>query len=173
MLGRVTPVSPRPCRSAPWLLAAALLGAVGCIARPVHVSAAEQQSFGARTFPAAYDVTFAAARDALPLLGYGLEAVDVRTGRITTERIAVGGRAEIGFGGPTATPLFRRYDLHVQAVGPASTRVVAVPHMLAGERDVSRERVWTLDGPSGEHARWRALFEQIEVGLRSRARVGR
>lgn len=169
-------VPPRPANSrrpATWLLAAVLLAAVACAERQGRVTTAEQQSFGSRTFAAPFDATFTAARDALPLLGYTLLFADPRTGRITTEKLAAGARAEIGFGGRLASTLYRQYDLRLQPVGPASTLVVAVPRMYAGERDISHEPVWILDGPSGEHARWRALFDQIDTTLCSQSRVGR
>lgn len=145
--------------------AAAAVALAGCTHRgPLTTS--EQQSFGTRTFAAPYDVTFQAARDALPRLGYTLQFVDPAHGRITTSRLPIGARAEVGFGGASTTVVSRSYDLRISPVDPHHTRVVAIPHKYAGERDISHQREWRRDGSQGEYANWRELFAAIESGLR-------
>ncbi|WAS95979.1 hypothetical protein [Nannocystis punicea] len=146
-------------RLAPWLLAVVL---VGCISRGAHLTESQQQSFGTRTFAASYDATFAAARDALPALGYQLNHVNAAQGRITTTRRPTGVRAGLGLGGAMTAPLYRQYDLRVVRVDPGHTRVIATPRLYEGERDISHESTWTL---TGEHDLWRALFAQIEQGI--------
>ncbi len=139
--------------------------ATGCVTQASRLTASEQASFGTRTFAAPFAVTFAAAREALPRLGYTLGFVDPVRGRITTLRRQAGGQVSIGIDGRSATPLWLQYDLTIVAVGVTRTRVVATPHKYAGARDISRERAWALDGAQGLHSQWRALFKEIEAGL--------
>ena len=146
-------------RLAPCLLAVLL---VGCIRSPI--TEVEQQSFGTRTFAAGYEATFAAALDALPVLGYQPQFVSAAQGRITTTRRQAGATAGIGLAGPFAAPLLRQYDLRLVRVDPGHTRVVAHPHLYEGERDVSHQAVWKMSGRDGEYEHWRALFAQIERG---------
>lgn len=146
--------------------AALVLALAGCTIRGGPPTPAEQQSFGTRTFAAPYDVTFEATRDALTRLGYSLDFASTAQGRITTSRKELGAQAEIGLGGARASTRGRSYDLHISPVDPRHTRVTAIPHIYTDERDVSRERVWTRDGPEGEYALWRALFAKIEASLR-------
>ena len=101
----------------------------------------------------------------LPALGYTLSLSDPTTGRLVTGRLPFGVRLELGLYGRDSTPLWRQYELRVLRVDPGYTRVIAVPHQYAGERDISSDRVWTLDGPQGEHAQWQALFTQIGSSL--------
>ncbi|PCC69000.1 hypothetical protein SAMN02745121_05667 [Nannocystis exedens] len=150
-------------RLAPWLLAVLLLG---CLSHRTHLTESEQQSFGTRTFAAPYEATFAAARDALPALGYQLLFVGAAEGRITTARKQYGVRASLGLEGTSSAVLYRQYDLRLVRVDPSHTRVIAAPRLYDGERDVSSQAAWTMSGPSGEHEQWRALFAQIEAGLR-------
>lgn len=152
-------------RLGPWLLAVLL---VACVHRGAPIPAGEQQSFGTRTFAASYDVTFLAARDALPLLGWSLDFVSPAQGRIATGRQEAGARREVAFGGTTALPLYRQYDVRIVRVDPGHTRVIAIPRMYAGDRDISSQSVWEMSGPQGEHERWRALFAQIELNLASK-----
>lgn len=161
------PVRPlaRPLRVVLCAACLICLGPAGCAGRPTVLTPAVQNSFGARTFAAPFAATFAAARDALPALGYTLAVVDAQQGRITTERRQAGARFSIGLFGTEAAPLFRQYDLRIQPVDGGHTRVLAIPRRYAGERDVSHERVWDLDGDQGEQALWRQLFEQIAAKL--------
>jgi len=138
---------------------------LGCISRGTHVTEAEQQSFGTRTFAADYDATFAAARDALPLLGYDLDFASAPQGRITTTKRAYGASAGVDFGGTVTSTLYRQYDLRFVRVDPGHTRVIATPRKYDGDRDVSRSPVWTMTGEQGEYELWRALFVQIERNL--------
>lgn len=156
------PPWPLLSRIAPWLLAVLLLG---CLGHGTHLTESEQQSFGTRTFAAAYDATFTAARDALPALGYQLQFVSAAQGRITTTRRQYGVRASVGLGGTFTAPLYRQYDLRLVRVDPGHTRVIAAPHLYEGERDISRQSSWAMSGPSGEYEQWRALFAQIELRL--------
>ena len=136
----------------------------GC-SRVAHLTPSEQKSFGTRTFAAPLDRTFESARRALTGLGYTVAFVDVRGGRITTERKFYGVSASIGLDGRSATTTYIQLDLRLQVVDAGHTRVTAVPHQYEGERDVSRERTWHLDGDDGLHAHWKSLFRSIEAGL--------
>jgi hypothetical protein len=120
----------------------------GC-SRIAHLTPSEQASFGTRTFAAPLAATGQAARE-----------------RITTVRRPVGAQASIGLDGRSVTPVYMQFDLRLLPVDGAHTRVVAVPHQYAGERDISRERTWELDGDQGLHSHWRALFKAIEANLR-------
>lgn len=137
---------------------------VGC-ASSVRLTPTLQQTFGSRTYAAPYQATFEAARDALPTFGYTLSLSDPAAGRIVTGRLPIGVRLELGLWGRDATPLYRQYELRVVRVDPGHTQVIAVPHMYAGERDISPNREWTLDGPEGEREKWRMLFTGIERGI--------
>ena len=137
---------------------------VGC-ATTGRLTPSVQNSFGTRTFAAPYDATFQAARDALTGLGYTLGHLDPGAGRIVTTRRPFGVQAEIGLLGTGARPLYRQYDLQLVRVDAGHTRVVAVPRVYEGERDVSRQRTWLLDGPEGERTHWKTLFATIEARL--------
>ncbi|HEY0138414.1 MAG TPA: hypothetical protein VGB85_30220 [Nannocystis sp.] len=144
------------------LLAVAPLS--GC-SRVVVLTASEQASFGTRTFAAPLAVTLQAAREALEGLDYSIAAVDSRGGKITTGRKLKGVQASIGLFGRSAEPLYQQFVLQLQPVGAAQTRVIAVPHKYAGERDISRERTWFLDGDQGLHHEWRSMFNSIQANL--------
>ena len=136
----------------------------GC-ARVVVLSASEQASFGTRTFAAPLAATSLAAREALVGLGYTIAAVDSKGGTITTGRKLEGVQASIGLFGRSADSVYQQFVLQLQPVGATQTRVIAVPHKYAGERDISRERTWSLDGDQGLHAEWRSLFNSIQARL--------
>jgi hypothetical protein len=136
----------------------------GCMRQGSKLTEAELQSLGTRTFAAGYDATFAAARDALPALGYQLEFANAAQGRITARR-QDGAIAHTSLDNPHAVAVFRQYDLQLVRVDPGHTRVVARPRIFEGQRDVSHLAVWKLSGQDGEPEHWRALFAQIERGL--------
>ncbi|MFY0539796.1 hypothetical protein [Nannocystis pusilla] len=136
----------------------------GCMRQGSKLTEAELQSFGTRIFAAGYDATFAAARDALPALGYQLQFANAAQGQITARR-QDGAIVHSSLDNPYGMAVFRQYDLQVVRVDPGHTRVVARPRIFEDKRDVSQQAVWKLSGQDGEHEQWRALFAQIELGL--------
>ncbi|MCY0989900.1 hypothetical protein OV203_22365 [Nannocystis sp. ILAH1] len=137
----------------------------GCNRQGSKLTEAELQSLGTRTFAAGYDATFAAARDALPALGYQLQFASAAQGQITTARRQTGVSANTTLDSVYVLAEFRQYDLRLVRVDPGHTRVVARPRIYEGERDVSHLAVWKMSGQDGEPENWRALFAQIELGL--------
>lgn len=144
------------------LLSAAPLSACSRIA---YLTPSEQNSFGTWTFAAPLAVTAEAARGALQGLGHTIAFVDPGGRRITTVRTLVGAQASIGLDGRSADAVYMQFDLRLQPVDRAHTRVTAVPHQYAGARDISDQRTWRLDGDDGLHSQWRTLFRSIESRL--------
>ncbi|MBX7097544.1 MAG: hypothetical protein K1X89_07525 [Myxococcaceae bacterium] len=121
------------------------------------LTAEEQRDHGARVLPAPQPQVFAAASAALRSLGYPQAIEEPGLGLLKTGRKLVRSVVQAGVG---EVPVSRQYALHLRATG-AGTEVVAEPFLFIGERDVSREPVWQLDGDDGERALWDALFKEI------------
>lgn len=138
---------------------------VACAPQQVRLTPTEQAAFGTRTFNAPLATTFAAARDRLPQLGYEFAYVDFNSGRIVTKRQLAGVQASIGIYGRDSATMWLQFDLQFQRIDATHTRVVATPHMLEDERDVSNQESWELGGDQGLRAKWRAIFENIAAGL--------
>jgi hypothetical protein len=120
---------------------------------------------GSRQFPIPEDKIFYASVGALKVEGYDVETADVEKGVIVTKPKVVRTVERNPAGGNLEPAHFveyqRRYRVTVSAENGV-TRVVAEPSLAKGDRDVSKDEVWDLDGPNGEKAQWNNLFEDIQ-----------
>jgi hypothetical protein len=120
---------------------------------------------GSRQFPAPEDKVFYASVGALKVEGYDVETADVEKGVIVTKPKAVRVSARTTSSGNVAPAQFveyqRRYRVTVVPQN-GGTRVIAEPSLAKGDRDISKEEVWDLDGPDGEKVQWDNLFDDIK-----------
>lgn len=141
------------------LLCCACAGPKGAL-----ITAEEQRDHGARVLKAPLPQVFTAAAAALRSLGYPAAIEEPALGLLKTGRKLVRSVHQAGVGD---VPVSRQYALRLRAT-EAGTEVIAEPFLFVGERDVSKEPVWQLDGDDGERALWEALFHEI-AGLLSPA----
>lgn len=127
--------------------------------RAVRLSPEEIAAHGTREVPQPPERVWAAVPGALRSLGYPIAHEDAASGLVKTGRKHVRSIGQMGVG---EVPVSRQYQVTVLARGTGSV-VVAVPTVFVGERDVSGEAVWQLDGDDGERALWRALFSELEA----------
>jgi hypothetical protein len=124
---------------------------------------------GSSQFSAPHDEVFYATMGALKLEGYDVATADVEKGVIVTKPKLVLASGETT-GDEKLAPaqsaqVQRRYRVTV-STDNGLTRVVAEPFLARGDRDISREKVWDLDGPNGEKVQWHNLFDGIESAFR-------
>jgi hypothetical protein len=141
------------------------LGAIlsGCIHGEM-LTPAEVSSHGRAAFNAPRAKVFAAAAGTLRAEGYVIAQADlergvIRTGRKTVRVVAVGSAHAA-----QAVDYSRQYTVTLRSEGPL-TAVTAEPRVFMGERDVSEEAVWALDGPEGERALWNQFFRELNASL--------
>jgi hypothetical protein len=144
-------------------LAAPLVGACGpsgAVMTPEEVAAN-----GTHTFAASPKDTFAATAGALQTLGYMLTVVNEEKGIIKTDRKHLRAQAVYNGNSATAVGFSRQYYIRVQSTDGTNTTVVADPKVFIGERDISGDKVWALEGPEGERELWTRLFAEIQSNL--------
>lgn len=152
-------------RATPTLLSSFALGAILCSC--VHgemLTPAEISSHGRAAFNAPRAQVFAAAAGTLRAEGYVIAQEDmdkgvIKTGRKTVRVVAMGNAHAA-----QAVDYSRQYTVTVRSEG-ARTSVTAEPRVFMGERDVSGEAVWALDGPEGERALWNQFFRELNGSL--------
>jgi hypothetical protein len=108
---------------------------------------------GARSFAAPPETIFYGCVGVLKADGYEIATTDLAQGVIVTKPMP------ISSGGAVTA---RAYRVTISPDGTGS-RVIASPALFAGERDVSDDEVWNLDGPRGEHALWSELFADLDA----------
>jgi hypothetical protein len=120
---------------------------------------------GSREFSAPPEKVFYASVGALKVEGYDVETADLERGVIVTKPKLVRASAQTTSNGGLSSGQFieyqRRYRVTVSAEN-GRTRVVAEPSLAKGERDISKDEVWDLDGPNGEKVLWNSLFDDIQ-----------
>jgi hypothetical protein len=125
---------------------------------------AEVSSHGTATYEAAPAKVFAATQGALKSEGYEIAVADEKKGLIKTNRKLVRAHAVGGPGYAEAVEATRQYVVSIHADG-AKTVVVAEPRVYIGDRDLSDESVWDIEGPMGERKLWTQLFRDVREGL--------
>jgi hypothetical protein len=143
--------------------------AVAACAHPQVLTPGEVGRSGSRQFPAPPDKVFYASVGALKAEGYDVESADVERGVIVTKPKLVRPSESSGQNGGLAPAQYvgyqRRYRITVSP-GEGGTRVVAEPSLAKGDRDISKDEVWDLDGPNGEKAQWDSLFDDIQSAFK-------
>lgn len=129
------------------------------------MSPAEISASGTRAYAAPPAEVFAATTGALQTLGYQLTVVNDAKGIIKTDRKPIRADAAAANGRAVAVEVTRQYYVRVESSDGANTTVVAEPKVFIGERDVSGDPVWMLDGPEGERTLWKRLFDEIQSNL--------
>jgi hypothetical protein len=138
-------------------LAIALTTTPGCFltaAKPMTPQEITQN--GTKSFPAPKAKVFKGAIAALKAEGFEIAFESEEKGIIKTGPKTVGQVT----GKHQATSAYRQYTLTVTEEG-GQTTVVAAPKVGIGQRDMSNEPVWVLEGPAGERAQWAKLFQEI------------
>lgn len=148
------------------MLAAPLSG--GCAAgnRGAYMTPQEIDANGRHTFSAPPAETFKATAGALQTLGYELTVANEEKGIIKTNRKELRAQA-VATSNYTASAvsITRQYYVQLSSTDGATTTVVASPRVFVGERDVSGDQVWALEGPEGERELWRRLFAEIQSNM--------
>lgn len=150
--------------------------AVGVLSAPVLVGCAgggggalmtpeEIGSHGTHKFASSEAETFAATIGALRTLGYIVTVANEEKGMIKTDRKPLRAQAYAGGGQAVAVEVTRQYYVRLESTDASNTTVVAEPKVFIGERDVTNDKVWMLEGPEGERELWRRLFAEIQSNL--------
>ena len=141
------------------LLAGCAAGAAGQPLTP-----AEVQTHGTMTFDAPVPKVFTAMQGALKSEGYQIAIADPNKGLIKTDRKLVRAQAVGNQYVAQAVEATRQYVVTLKGEG-AHTTVVAEPRVFMGDRDLSSETVWDLEGPMGERKLWSQLFRDVKEAL--------
>jgi hypothetical protein len=144
------------------LLAFALLTACGMGGHPMTPN--ELQHHGTLRLDAPVNKVFTATQGALKSEGYQVAIADPSKGLIKTNRKLVRVVAVRGNYSAQAIEITRQYVVTVRSEGPA-TIVVAEPRVFQGDRDLSDEAVWDLEGPMGERKLWSQFFRDLKEAL--------
>jgi hypothetical protein len=144
------------------LLALTLLAACGLTGRPMTPN--EVAEHGTLRVNAPADRVFTAAQGALKSEGYQVAVADPSKGLIKTNRKMVRVVAQGGSYSAQAIEITRQYVVTLRSDG-AATVVTAEPRVFQGDRDLSDEAVWDLEGPMGERKLWSQFFRDLKEGL--------
>lgn len=144
------------------LLAFALLAGCGPGGRPMTPN--EVADHGTARVHAPANKVFTAAQGALKSEGYQVAIADPVKGLIKTNRKLVRVVAYGGNYSAQAMEITRQYVVTVRADG-ANTVVVAEPRVFQGDRDLSDNAVWDLEGPMGERKLWSQFFRDLQEAL--------
>ena len=126
---------------------------------------AEIAQNGSHHFESSPEQTFEASLAALKAQGYEIAGANRKKGTITTMPKLVRAVAQRSAPGTAqAVELYRRYRLMLSADGKG-TKVIAEPSVFVGNRDISSDPVWDIEGPMGERSLWAQLFREIQGGL--------
>lgn len=125
----------------------------------------EISAYGSKTVAKPLPDTFKATVGALKVMGYSIAVEDADKGLIKTERKVIRAQAVGNAHAVMATNVARQYSLKLAESEPGKTAITATPRVFVGERDVSDDKVWVLEGPEGERQLWGALFKEIESQL--------
>jgi hypothetical protein len=119
---------------------------------------------GTASFDAPPAKVFAAAQGALKSEGYDIAIADSGKGVIKTGRKLVRAEAAGGPGYAQAVEATRQYVLTVRGQA-GHTVVTAEPRVFLGDRDLSNDAVWDIEGPMGERRLWAQLFRDVKEAL--------
>jgi hypothetical protein len=144
------------------LLAAFVVAACAAGGRPL--TPAEVAQNGTASFAAPHARVFAAAKGALKSEGYEIALADPGKGIIKTNRKLVRAQAVGNAYSVVAYEVTRQYVLSLHAER-GRTVVVAEPRVFAGDRDLSDQAVWDIEGPMGERRLWSQLFRDMKEAL--------
>jgi hypothetical protein len=126
---------------------------------PVEIS-----THGTAQYDASPSKVFAATQGALKSEGYEIASADAGKGRIKTGRKLVRVNASAYGSSAVATETTRQYVVTIHSEG-GKTVVVAEPRVFVGDRDLSNDPVWDIDGPMGERQLWSQLFRDVREAL--------
>ncbi len=116
----------------------------------------ELETHGAKVFEGSKAKVSTAAEEALKTMGYTISTRDPKRGLIVTEPMSITGVVE----NRASRQQFRKYVISVEGTAERA-KVTAKPVLLSGTKDISSQKVWTLDGPEGEKVRWEKYFELV------------
>jgi hypothetical protein len=136
----------------------------GCAAGGRPMTPSEVATHGTASYDASPAKVFVAAQGALKSEGYEIALADQGKGLIKTSRKLVRAEAVGGAGYAQAIAATRQYVVSIHADG-AKTVVVAEPRVFMGDRDLSQESVWDIEGPMGERTLWTQLFRDVREAL--------
>lgn len=129
------------------------------------------EDHGTRRYQAELERVFQAAVGALLAQGYEIASkhmeANLGRGQIQTRRKLLSTKAYGGAHYAQTISVYRQYGVDVRREADRVV-VIARPRVFIGERDLSAEPVWDMDGPVGEKVLWRQLFADVEGQLWSR-----
>jgi hypothetical protein len=137
----------------------------GCAMFGANLTQQELTTYGTKTLAKPLPDTFKATIGALKVMGYQIAVEDAAKGIIKTERKVIRANAIGNSTSASATNIYRQYSLKLGESEPGKTAVTATPYVFIGERNVSEDKVWVIEGPEGERQLWSSLFKEIESQL--------
>jgi hypothetical protein len=147
-------------------LSFACLCLLGCAS---HLTAQEIDTYGTKKYVAPKDKLTDDIAAVLQGMGYEVVVADPEKGLVKTSRKEIGqstqttGRATRGrvSARSVSTSYFRQYVVNIKDNGKAAV-VRVTPKVFIGERDVSNEKVWNIDGAGGERELWQSFFGELD-----------
>ncbi|HZO17184.1 MAG TPA: hypothetical protein VFB62_28095 [Polyangiaceae bacterium] len=134
-----------------------------------HMTNEEIAAYGTRTYPTKKEKLVEDVATVLKTMGYEIVVADAKKGIVKTARKEIGqaGRTSQIGGKNTASGRTYTTGYHRQYIVKISETkkgmlVKVTPKVFVGERDVSAEQVWNLDGAGGERELWASFFSELE-----------
>lgn len=140
-----------------------LLG--GACASGQYLTRSEIESHGTRVYAVESRALADAAARTLQVMGYEVALSDPERGLVKTGRKLIRAQAIGGPGGAQSSGIYRQYQIAISPAGEAGSRIEVTPSVFVGERDMSREDVWVIEGPEGERQLWDDYFRELEQVL--------
>jgi hypothetical protein len=133
----------------------------------------EIAAYGTRTYSAPKEKLVEDISVVLKGMGYEVVVADAGKGIVKTSRKEIGSQTRTsGIRGKStvsassvSTSYYRQYLVQVSDAGKGALTVRVTPKVFIGERDVSEDSVWNIDGAGGERELWQSFFSELESTL--------
>jgi hypothetical protein len=148
-----------------------------------HLTPQDVEAYGTRDFATSKEELVKDVAVVLEGMGYEVVLADAEKGLVKTGRKQIGqvtstsgissnretskgkyGTTSSGSSSSTSysTSYYRQYVVKVEDSGHGKLKVRVTPKVFIGERDVSNEEVWKLEGAGGEIELWASFFSELE-----------
>ena len=136
-----------------------------------YMTQQEIETNGTKSYPVPKAQLVESITVVLKGMGYEVVRSDPEKGVVTTARKEIGqstytagvrGRSTSSSHSMT-TGYYRQYLVRIEETSAGVSRVRVTPKVFIGERDVSEDKVWNIDGRGGERELWHNIFRDLEA----------
>jgi hypothetical protein len=147
-----------------------MLGAFALTGCASHLTTEEIAAFGTKSYPTPKERLVEDVATVLKTMGYEIVVADAKKGIVKTARKEIGtasrtstiGGSRTTSGSTVSTAYYRQYLVKITESRKGKVMVRVTPKVFMGERDVSHEAVWNIDGAGGERELWANFFSELE-----------